>query len=237
MHLDREINRFLSQLRKRKVWSKTVFVVTADHGEMIGDYRDIVGHTLSLHDNLIHVPLMMSHPAYKGGLVVEGVVQIHDLYSSILAWSGISTENILPAQLQRPSLSDAIADAKEHKGFAFAEEDYTDSYDVLGGLLKVNPALDPKKFPRKQIAIHSPTHKFIWCNDRPGEFYNLVADPLEENNLIATSDPSELSILRDLQNALETWRSNLDLFPPQDVENQTSASPEIRERLQELGYL
>lgn len=237
MHLDREVNRFLQQLRKRKAWSNTIFIVTADHGEMIGDYRDIVGHTLSLHDNLIHVPLLMSHPQYTGGLVVEGVVQIHDLFSSILDWSQSSTENIPPSQLQRPSLSRAIEHAQDQQGFAFAEEDYTDSYDVLGGLQRVNPRMDPNKYPRKQIAIRSSTHKYIWFNDRPGEFYNLNADPLEENNLVATNDSSERTIMSDLQNALEIWRSNLDPFPPQIVEDQTATNPEIRERLRELGYL
>jgi arylsulfatase A-like enzyme len=237
LHLDREVNRFLWKLRKREAWAKTIIVITADHGELIGDFRDIVGHTLSLHDNLIHVPLMMSHPDYGGGLVIEGVVQVHDLYSSILGWSQSAVDNIPLAQLQRPSLSRAIERANDRKGFAFAEEDYTGSYDVLGGLLKVNPAMNPKKFPRKQIAVRSPTHKYIWRNDRSGEYYNLVADPWEERDLIDTDDPSERRTLKDLQLALETWRSNLELFPPQIVEDRTSADPEMRERLRMLGYL
>jgi arylsulfatase A-like enzyme len=236
-HLDREIGRFLRRLKQWKGWSNTIVAITADHGEMLGDYRDIVGHTLSLHDNLIRVPLIVRHPDYPSNLVVQGVVQIHDLYSSIFEWIGAATDSVPHAQLQRPSLSQAVTSANEAEGFAFAEEDYTDSYDVIRGLLGANPGMNPTKYPRQQIAVRSATHKYIWFDDRPGEFYNLIKDPFEEIDLTSVHDPSEGEMLKELQSALQAWRSNLEIFPPQSTIQEVEVNPEVADRLRELGYI
>jgi arylsulfatase A-like enzyme len=233
-HLDREVGRFLRRLRCWRGWDRTIIVVTADHGEMLGEYRGIVGHTLSLHDNLIHVPLIVRHPDYSSGSEVKEVVQLLDLYPSILEWAGVEMGGIPSAQLQRPSLSCAVA-SELPSGVAFAEEDFTDSYDVIRGLLGVNPDMDPQKYPRRQVAVRSITHKYLWCNDRKGEFYNLVVDQGEEHNLIDTDAPKEKAFLVDLQQALEKWNSDLEIFPPRKAN--TEVDPEVIERLRALGYV
>jgi arylsulfatase A-like enzyme len=240
MHADREVGRFLERLRRWSGWQNTIVVVTADHGELLGDYRDIVGHTLSLHDNLLHVPLIIRHPGYTPGLVVEGVVQTLDLYPSALEWAGVlqSGSGVLDvpaAQVQRPALSTAIEAADDPGGYAFAEEDYTDSYDILGGLLEVNPDMDPTTYPRQQIAVRSATHKYIWCDDRPGEFYDLGADPGEHHNLIDSEAEGDRMILAELQEVLQVWRAGLEIFPPRPVSGETDAA--VTDRLRALGYV
>ncbi len=237
MHVDREVGRFLHYLRRWRRWRNTIIVITADHGEMLGDYRDIVGHTLSLHDNLIHVPLIVLHPEYPPGLIVEGVVQTLDLYPSVLEWARVPADRVPAAQRQRPSLSIAVAAANDLSGFAFAEEDYTDSYDVLEGLLSVNPAMDPKRYPRQQITVVSATHKYVWYDDRPGEFYNLIADPDEGHNLINANTATDRATLTELQRALETWRSRLEVFPPRPVDDAAEMDSSVIERLKSLGYI
>jgi arylsulfatase A-like enzyme len=204
---------------------------------MLGDYRGIVGHILSVHDNLIHVPLIIRHPEYQMGLKVEGVVQTLDLYPSVLEWSGVPVSRIPSAQLQRPALSKAVMAANDPGGSAFAEEDYTDSYDVIEKLINVNPMMDPKKYPRQQTAIRSATHKYVWYNDRPGELYNLTVDRGEEHNLINADTATDRSVLRELQDALEAWRSKVEVFPPRVVEDAAEMDLVLMERLKTLGYV
>jgi len=238
MHLDREVGRFLRRLQRWQGWSNTIVVVTSDHGEMLGDYRGIVGHTLSLHDNIIHVPLIVRHPDYPPGQKVQKVVQTLDLYSTALEWAGFPGERVPPAQLERPTLSLAVSSMdNEPGGFAFAEEDYTDSYDVLAGLCGVNPAMNPKKYPRQQICCRSATHKFVWCDDREGEFYNLTSDPEEKRNLINTDDPVEKAILEEHRRVLDSWRDTLELFPPRLVGEPSGVDSGTIERLRALGYV
>jgi len=236
-HVDSEIGRFVEQLRQLAGWEETILIVTSDHGEMMGDYRGIVGHVLSLHDNLIHVPLIIRHPDYLSGLTVEGVVQTLDLYPSLLEWAGVPTGRVPSSQLQRPPLSKSISAANDPSGYAFAEEDYTDSYDIIGKLLQVNPAADPNQYPRQQIAVHSASHKYIWYNDRPGELFDLGSDPLEEHNLMDGSISTDLPFVQELQGALETWRANLELFPPQQVDGNGAIDPVMLEHLRALGYM
>lgn len=236
-HVDSEIGRFLGRLRNKKVWDNTIIVITSDHGEMMGEYHDIVGHMLCLHDNLIHVPLIIHHPDYPMGMKIDGVVQTHDLYPSALEWGGVSKGLVPPAQLQRPVLSSRLSNPEDSNGYAFAEEDYTDSYDVLGKLSNVNPEMQPGKYPKQQIAVRSANYKFIWYSDGPGEFYNLSLDKDEEQNLIGTSSVSEQSILRELHEAIESWRVCLEFFPPKSVEISQEVDAAMMNRLRDLGYV
>lgn len=235
-HVDAEIGRFVSRLRRTKGWENTIVVVTADHGELMGDYRNIVGHMLCLHDYLIHVPLIIRHPDHPRGLNVEGVVQTLDLYRSILDWAGCPTDGIPAAQLQRPSLRNAMDAPQDESGYAFSEEDYTDSYDVIERLLDVNPMMDPYKYPRQQIAVRSATHKYVWYNDRPADFYDLTTDPKEERSLSA-DNPAAQPALQDMQDALTTWRAGLEIFPPRVIEDVAEMDTTTMDRLRGLGYV
>ena len=170
MHLDRELARFIEKIRAGKHWEKTVVVVTADHGEMLGEHQGILGHTLTLHDNILKVPLIVRHPDYPQGIQVEGVVQTIDLFPSILEWAEVKDKFIPSFQRIRPSLSNAVTEPGRKGGYAYAEEDFTGSYDVLAGLERVNPNMNLNKYPRKQIAVHGGAHKYIWYDDRPPVF-------------------------------------------------------------------
>jgi arylsulfatase A-like enzyme len=236
-HIDREVGRFLLRLQRWRGWQNTIVVITADHGEMLGDYQDLFGHMLSLHDNLIHVPLLIRHPAYSGPIIVEQVVQNFDLYTSVLEWTGCSTTKIPATQLQRPGLSAAMEAPHDSGGVAFAEEDYSDSYNPVRGLLRVNPGMDPNKYPQRQISVHKDTHKYIWAEDQPGKFYNLISDPEEGRNLIDSDDSAEQTVLRELRQTLETWRSKLESFPPKPVINVEKADAVTLDRLRSLGYI
>lgn len=234
MHLDKEVGQFLKHIGR---FRDTIIVVTADHGEMLGEYRNIVGHTLNLHDNLIHVPLIVRHPDYPPGLSVNRVVQNMDLYSSALEWANAPLDRIADAQLQRPSLSSAVATPDDAGGYAFAEEDYTDSYDLLDGLRKYNPSMDPHQYPRRQVALRSATHKYIWCDDRVGEFYDLDIDPDETRNLIDSTNESDRAVLAKLQDALVDWQAGLEIFPPAPAERVSDNDDTLTERLRALGYV
>jgi arylsulfatase A-like enzyme len=237
MHVDRELGRFIERLHQWHGWGDLVLIVTADHGEMLGDYRDIVGHMLTLHDNILHVPLVIRHPDVRSGVVVEGVVQILDLYSTIVDWADADVSAVPTAQLQRPSYSRAMTSPDSAEGYAFAEEDYTDSYRVIEGLVKSNPLMDPSKYPRRQVAVHSATHKYVWYDDRPGELFDLRDDPDEARDLISHGE--QHGVLREMSAELETWRKSLEIFPPRLVTESIDAADKavLDRRLRDLGYL
>ena len=63
----------------------------------------IVGHTLWVHDDLIHVPLVIKTPGRLGGNRVGSVVQTIDLYRTILDWTGTPLDTVPSAQTVLPS--------------------------------------------------------------------------------------------------------------------------------------
>jgi arylsulfatase A-like enzyme len=233
-HVDREWGRFLRKLQMQKGWDNLVLVVTADHGELLGDHRDIVGHMLSLHDRILHVPLILRHPDYDGRQVVNNVVQTLDLYSSVLEWAGAKHKSIPDAQLRCRSFSAALN--SPYQRFAFAEEDYTDSYDLRAALLQSNPSFDSSTYPRRQVAVHGATHKLIWKDSGEREFYDVETDPSETNNLFPANQDDPTVV--EMQNARDQWEQNLEKFPPQEiVDKGEEQDPMVLERLRQLGYV
>ena len=67
----------------------TLFVVTADHGENLGEHG-LIDHKLSVADPLLHVPLVMHWPGHlEGGRSVAEQVRLQDLFPTLLEAAGL----------------------------------------------------------------------------------------------------------------------------------------------------
>jgi hypothetical protein len=97
--------------------------------------------------------------------------------------------------------------------------------------------MDPKKFPQRQISVHTATHKYIWAENQSGKLYDLRSDPDENFNLINTDAPAEQSVLKKLKHAMETWNGKLQYFTPNRKEDVAQVDPVTLERLRNLGYV
>jgi hypothetical protein len=60
-YLDEALGRLFDELERRGVMDQTLVIVTADHGEEIGEHK-LVGHGRSLYREELHVPLLMARP-------------------------------------------------------------------------------------------------------------------------------------------------------------------------------
>lgn len=60
-YVDNQIGKFLDSLRNRGLLEKTVVIITADHGEGLGE-KGYFGHPRHLHDGLVRVPLLVRFP-------------------------------------------------------------------------------------------------------------------------------------------------------------------------------
>lgn len=66
------------------IWDDTMVVVTADHGDEFWEHGS-VGHGHNIHQELVHVPLLVYYPkAIKGGTVVNAGVDVLDVYPTIV---------------------------------------------------------------------------------------------------------------------------------------------------------
>ena len=81
---DKQLGRFIEQLKSWGIWDQTMLLVTADHGEEFFEDRRC-GHGGSLRDSLVRVPLIVHDPGrFPGGTIVEEGVESVDLLPTML---------------------------------------------------------------------------------------------------------------------------------------------------------
>jgi arylsulfatase A-like enzyme len=203
------------------ILDRTMVIITADHGENVGDHQ-MMAHKYCLYDTLLHVPLIIHYPA---GTVVPGRVQHQvqtlDLLPTILTMLGQVSSDIYSSLQGYDLLS-----STKHE-FTVAEQAQPD----LSTFQKRFPDADVSRFDRALKMIRTQHHKYIWASDGRHELYDLRTDVNEEQNIVA--ERPELA--EDLDRRLAEWRGSFEVAKP------SAEAPEfeetVRARLRALGYL
>jgi arylsulfatase A-like enzyme/predicted negative regulator of RcsB-dependent stress response len=206
--VDTQIGRLVDLLEQRNRLDRTLVVVTADHGDALGEHGETT-HTLFVYDATMRVPWILSCPALFGeGLVVaDRVVSIVDVMPTVLDMLGVERGGVkdginplsAPPGADRAVYVETIATLLRH-GFA-----------PLHGLRRLEDKY-----------IHAP---------RP-EYYDIAADPGETENLFEQR-PGMASALSDqLAGMMASWeRAEAALQRAMPLDAQQA------ERLAALGYV
>jgi arylsulfatase A-like enzyme len=231
-HTDAGVGRLLEKLRALGRYDDTLIVVTADHGEEFLDHGWL-GHTRSLYEELVRVPLIIRPPArHLGARVVDTPVSLAAIAPTILELAGVDspsgpgrTASLLP-WLQHPASSPDQTDATgtgvgAPSGSAiFVEVDFT--------------SMDPRnemKTTRKKALIEG-DHKLI-RDDLSGriELYDLSVDPREQEDL-SSRYPEIVERMRlRLQQQIDAI--SVKPTPTEEIEHAASQIEELRS----LGYV
>ncbi len=83
-YTDAQIGRLLAVLDATVPTDQTLVVMTADHGESLGENDYYFDHGETLHDSSLAVPLLLRAPWLGGGRKVSGPASLVDLYPTIL---------------------------------------------------------------------------------------------------------------------------------------------------------
>ena len=96
--LDELIGALVQGLRSEGILDETLFIVTADHGENLGEHG-LMDHVFSLHRTIRHVPLLIRYPArFERGREVTEVVRLEDVPPTILEVCGLPPPGGLDGQ-------------------------------------------------------------------------------------------------------------------------------------------
>jgi arylsulfatase A-like enzyme len=220
-YLDERVGELLDQIKTAGRWDNSLVIVLGDHGENIGDH-ELMAHRFSLHNTLVHVPLIVKYPA--GTLAagrVAGYVQLTDVLPTVL--DAVSSSDARPAMQGHSLLRQAPADRQVVSEFlspAFTPE----ARDP-----RVNFASSP--FNRGLRSIIVDDYKLVLGTDGAAELYNLAADPLELRNLAAV----EAGRVIGLRAQLTEWvtRRGTESFSVEEV----AVDAVIEDRLRQLGYI
>lgn len=159
---DRAIGRLLDIIQKRGLTERTILIVSSDHGEAFGEHNTHF-HAVTVYDELLRVPLIVTGPGLKPH-AVDTPVSLIDLGPTVLDVFGQPTpgaffgESLLPALLGRPFSPTRPVGAESDIG--------------------------------KQTLIFTDQRKIIWDRKRSiAELYDLNDDPKELKDLFDPNQP------------------------------------------------
>ncbi len=77
------LDKTLSDFARNIFTLNNMIIITSDHGEHFGEYGHLE-HILSLHDPVVKVPLLIKYPFSQRYEIVPNLVQINDIYATIM---------------------------------------------------------------------------------------------------------------------------------------------------------
>lgn len=224
--LDNATADLLDDLQDRGLLDDTVVVLTADHGEYLGDHH-MFDHRYGLYDSMTRVPLILRYPAALPPRRVAAPVSTAGVWTAVVEAAGLP----MPAD----GWTRATLDVSTGGG-AFSEYPVFDDR-ALTRFKKFYPNLDLTRWMRTLDAAVDGTYKLISYHDHVGtELYDLAADPGETHNL-AAEQPDRVAAL---QAKLDAWKAGQRAYDPAargpDDKPKTLSSKE-KQMLEALGYV
>jgi arylsulfatase A-like enzyme len=224
-YLDGRIGELREQMEAAGEFENTIFVVTSDHGENIGDHG-MMDHQYCLYDTLLHVPLVVHGDGFEDGWV-DDLVQLPDLAPTLLDAASIDA-NEMREGLQGQSFHPESE--TESRKYTIAE--YMAPQPSMEALRKQIGTLSDNvvRLDRSLRAIRTDEEKLIRGSDGTHELYEVRNDPMELTN-IAADRPERISAL---ETTLNDW---LGSFEHTNASGSVSMSASTKARLEDLGYL
>jgi arylsulfatase A-like enzyme/tetratricopeptide (TPR) repeat protein len=177
--VDSQLARLLHSLEDKGALARTVVLVTADHGEGLGEHGEAT-HGLFLYDAMLRVPWIVAGPGVAAGRVASTVARGIDVLPTLLDLSGLPASRAIEGRSLRPA-----AEGRE---------------------MSDAPAYAESLYPEREFGW---APLFAWRTSRfklieapRPELYDLDADPRESTNRLA-DQPARVEELRGrLQAAL-----------------------------------
>ncbi len=160
-YVDAMVGRLLQVLEETGIADRTLVVLTADHGEGLGDHGE-QGHSFFIYDSTVRVPLIFWAPStVPAGVVPSAPASVVDIFPTVLSLLGVPSPEV-----EGVSLEPRFDDPGLPGGSVYAES--------------LIPYLD---FGWSELrALISGDYKYIEAPEP--ELYHLGRDPGETDNLV-----------------------------------------------------
>ena len=226
-YVDYRVGQLYTLLSDEGLLRDTLFIITSDHGENLGDHN-LMSHSYCLYDTLLHVPLIVHYPPeFPPGQRISTQVQTVDLFPTILDLADIRDVQAWD-QAQGQSLIHTTGSSGSGR-LVFSE--YLEPEPSLSVLTGRYPGFDASPYDRALRSVRTASHKYISASDGRAELYDLARDPHEEGNLISI----ETETAHQLRTSLEEWSSSFE--HASRAEPNIEIDSDMRKRLEDLGYL
>lgn len=112
-YLDDRLGRLVEALRERGLLENTLLVLTADHGESLGEHQpDLLGHDNNIYYDVLHVPLVFLQPSRLAeGIHHAAPVSTIDIPATLFDMVARGSENPFPGWSLLPVLRGETPDS------------------------------------------------------------------------------------------------------------------------------
>lgn len=223
-YVEEQIEEIVHLLKAENEWEETLFIITSDHGENIGDHG-LMDHQYALYDTLLHVPLLINGGPFEK-TINDDFIQLLDIAPTVLDVLDIEAPN---AQEQFQGVS-FHPDAEDTREFAVAEYRIPQpSMEALQNRVGDLPD-SVYTYNRSLRSIRTHEYKYIRGSDGSQQLYDLASDPHENANLADTHP----DVIADFDTKLNDW---IYSFEHADPSSEVRMADDTKSRLEDLGYL
>ena len=192
----------------------TLLIITSDHGEQFLEHGHI-GHAWNLHQEEIHVPLIIQLPDGAETVTIENQASLLDILPTIL--------HILDIDPPEQIIGKVLLKDKSPLNWLKT------LFSRRGEARYIFSELDKNSTLK---AIITPAWKYIYnYKNKTDQLYRIQSDPNEHNNL-AVKNPTQCN---QLKKELLNWVSTAKTYPVKD--QSFELSQEEKEKLEAIGYL
>ncbi len=218
-YVDEQVGILLKALESQGLAGNTLVVLTADHGESLGDHNYFFEHGRFPYDDCVHVPLIVRVPGDAGpGRTVSSPVQSIDIVPTILDLAGLPPDPQAEGKSLRPLLR-----GEHPKG-----DDWDYAFTESGFALDYQRSITSERY--KLVYVPDAGNRKI-MRGRELELYDLQADPHETRNLV----DERPDVAAFLERKLWRWMENGGPAAPPPPEIRVEGQAE--EQLRSLGYI
>ena len=209
-----------------------IFMLIADHGQAFMEHG-YIGHGIGMHNEVIHVPLIVDYNGSTGKQTIPETVQLMDIFPTLTELLGFDTDLKLDGKSFAPALegkaleNDRIAFSDGSPGLCYIKDDFK----LISNYLKY---MDYKKYLKIVKSKHG-----IRFRDRMGritkfrrdKLYHLQQDPGETKNIHYHQKQLSHDLRKELKQLIDM--AFLEMHNPED----TFLDDDIKKQLKALGYL
>lgn len=153
-YMDHHFGRLLDRLRQRGLYDAALIVVTADHGELLGEHGRI-GHGETLTEPELRIPLILKKPESTPGRVATPA-QLTDVLPTLLDALKIGVPKVIQGSVLPNTGHPLVAE--------------------VDPLQELGPA-------GRWRALYDGNFKFLWNSKADHQLFDLARDPREKDNL------------------------------------------------------
>lgn len=225
-HVDAILGQLVAGLEQRDLLEQTLLVVTADHGENLGD-NGHQGHSFSLFDSTLRIPLLIRPPGgVPGGDVRHDPVQLTDVFATLARAGGATASD--PRVTGEDLLAEPLASDRPIVGEYYYPRQF---------LSRFSPAEQEREvlapYRRRIRSIHMGDDKLIWGSDGRHALYDLARDPGELNDRREVDSERAAALVRELDRLVSRLeRENVVSLTPEQLRDE-----ETLKNLRALGYV